>query len=172
MMTNELTTIHEQEVLGKVFKIYGDVDNPLFLAKDVAEWIEYSTDKVGQMLKTVDDDEKISSPIHYSGQVRNMYFLTEDGLYEVLMQSRKLIARHFKKRVKEILKDIRRDGGYIATNEDDDDATIMAKALLVAQKTIDRQNKQLEEEHKKIVEDRPKALLIEKIIATNVWIIM
>ncbi|MCM3653971.1 hypothetical protein [Metabacillus litoralis] len=43
-MTNELTTIHEQEVLGKVFKIYGDVDSPLFLAKDVAEWIEYSAE--------------------------------------------------------------------------------------------------------------------------------
>ncbi|MFJ7931533.1 Bro-N domain-containing protein [Peribacillus sp. NPDC096448] len=56
--------------------------NPLFLAKDVAEWIDYSKDKVGQMLKTVDEDEKVTSPIHYSGQVRNMYFLTEDGLYE------------------------------------------------------------------------------------------
>ncbi|MCF7623780.1 BRO-N domain-containing protein [Peribacillus castrilensis] len=56
--------------------------NPLFLAKDVAEWIDYSKDKVGQILKTVDEDEKVTSPIHYSGQVRNMYFLTEDGLYE------------------------------------------------------------------------------------------
>ncbi|MCM3653972.1 hypothetical protein [Metabacillus litoralis] len=88
------------------------------------------------------------------------------------MQSRKLIARQFKKRVKEILKSIRKDDGYIATNEEDDDATIMAKALLVAQKTIDKKSKQLEVEHKKIVEDRPKVLLIEKIIATNVWIIM
>ena len=90
------------------------------------------------MLKTVDEDEKVTSPIHYSGQVRNMYFLTEDGLYEILMQSRKPIARVFKKEVKVILKAIRRDGGYIATNEDDDDATIMAKALVVAQKTIER----------------------------------
>ncbi|MCP1093168.1 hypothetical protein M0L17_05000 [Bacillaceae bacterium OS4b] len=45
-------------------------------------WIDYSKDKVGQILKTVDEDEKVTSPIHYSGQVRNMYFLTEDGLYE------------------------------------------------------------------------------------------
>lgn len=155
MMTNELTVIHEQEVLGKGFKVYGDDENPLFLAKDVAEWIDYSKDKVGQMLKTVDEDEKVTSPIHYSGQVRNMYFLTEDGLYEILMQSRKPIARAFKKEVKVILKAIRRDGGYIATNEDDDDATIMAKALVVAQKTIERQGKQLVSANKVIEEQKP-----------------
>ena len=43
-------------------------------------------------------------------------FLTEDGLYEVLMQSRKPIAKQFKKEVKKILKDIRRHGLY-ATDE-------------------------------------------------------
>lgn len=48
------------------------------------------------MLRTVDEDEKLTSPIHYSGQVREMWFLTEDGLYEVLMQSRKSIAKQFK----------------------------------------------------------------------------
>lgn len=69
---------------------------PLFLAKDVAEWIDYNKNLVGQMLKTVDEDEKNTSPLHYNGQVRNMWFLTEDGLYEVLMQSRKPIAKVLK----------------------------------------------------------------------------
>ena len=63
-----------------------------------------------------------------------MWFLTEDGLYEVLMQSRKPIAKQFKKKVKEILKQIRKTGGYIPVAEDEDDATIMAKALLVAKR--------------------------------------
>ena len=39
---NELQIIEQREVLGKDFKIYGDFENPLFLAKDVAEWIEHS----------------------------------------------------------------------------------------------------------------------------------
>ena len=43
-----------------------------------------------------------------------MYFLTEEGLYEVLMQSRKPIAKEFKKQVKIILKDIRKHGMYAA----------------------------------------------------------
>lgn len=105
---NELQVIKEQEVLGKEFRIYGDFESPLFLARDVAEWIEYDVNKVGQMLKTIDEDEKKTSPLHYSGQIRNMWFLTEDGLYEVLMQSRKPIAKQFKKQVKTILKELRK----------------------------------------------------------------
>lgn len=116
-MKDELKIIEEREVLGKVFRIYGDFENPLFLAKDVAEWIDYGKDKVGQMLKNIDNDEKSTSPIFYSGQVRNMWMLTEDGLYEVLMQSKKPIAKQFKKKVKQILKDIRKTGGHVA-NED------------------------------------------------------
>lgn len=65
--------------------IYGTKENPLFLAKDVAEWIGASSNHVGQMLSKVDEDERVISPLHYSGQVREMWFLTEDGLYEVLM---------------------------------------------------------------------------------------
>ena len=36
-MESELKIIDERELLGKQFKIYGDLENPLFLAKDVAE---------------------------------------------------------------------------------------------------------------------------------------
>ena len=95
----------KQEVLGKEFKIYGTIEEPLFLAKDVAEFIEHS--KVSMMLETVDEDEKLKEVIFTSGQRREMWFLTENGLYEVLMQSRKPIAKQFKKQVKEILKSLR-----------------------------------------------------------------
>lgn len=108
----ELIVIDERVVFEKKFRIYGNFENPLFLARDVAEWIEYDKDKVGQMLNNVDNDEKMNSPIYYSGQVRNMWFLTEDGLYEVLMLSRKPIAKEWKKKVKEILKEIRKTGTY------------------------------------------------------------
>ncbi|WP_144466422.1 BRO family protein [Bacillus sp. FDAARGOS_235] len=113
-MTNELKVIHEQEVLGQGFKIYGSKEKPLFLAKDVKEWIEHNNTTL--MLNNVDEDEKLTYVIHNSGQKREMWFLTEDGLYEVLMQSRKLIAKEFKKKVKEILKDIRNHGMYMNDN--------------------------------------------------------
>ena len=106
----ELTIINEQEVLGKHFTVYGTADEPLFLAKDVAEWIEHSKPSI--MIDTVDEDEKLRERIFTSGQNREVWFLTENGLYEVLMQSRKPLAKAFKKKVKEILKSIRKHGLY------------------------------------------------------------
>ena len=62
------------------------------------------------MMRTVDDNEKLIQTMFVSGQNREMWFLTEDGLYEVLMQSRKPIAKEFKREVKQILKTIRKHG--------------------------------------------------------------
>ncbi len=106
----ELKVINEQKVLGNDFKIYGDFENPLFLAKDVAEWIGHS--KASVMLDSIDEDEKLRETIFTSGQNREMWFVTEQGLYEILMQSRKPIAKEFKKQVKAILKEIRQTGSY------------------------------------------------------------
>jgi len=36
---NEVFIISEQIILGKTFRIYGDFSNPLFMAKEIAEWI-------------------------------------------------------------------------------------------------------------------------------------
>ena len=102
----ELTVIQQQEILGKPLTVYGDFENPLFLAKEVAEWIENK--QPTQMVELVDEDEKLKCIINTSGQNREMWFLTENGLYEVLMQSRKPIAKQFKKEVKTLLKNIRK----------------------------------------------------------------
>lgn len=111
-----VNVIKEQELLGKNIKVYGTVENPLFLAKDVAEWISYDMSSINKMLATVDDDEKLLGKIFRSGQLRDSWLLTEEGLYEVLMQSTKPIAKQFKKGVKEILKDIRKNGFYATSN--------------------------------------------------------
>lgn len=107
---NEIKVINKSMLLGKEIDVYGSVDEPLFLAKDVAEWIEHT--QPSKMVETVDEDEKLIGTIFLSGQNREVWMLTEDGLYEVLMQSRKPIAKQFKKGVKEILKTIRKTGSY------------------------------------------------------------
>lgn len=113
---NELKVLNEQEVLGKQFKVYGTAEEPLFLAKDVAEWIEYDASSVHKMLANVDDDEKVRKNVPTLGGTQESWCLTENGLYEVLMQSRKPIAKQFKKEVKEILKTIRKHGIYATDN--------------------------------------------------------
>ena len=102
-MKNEIQVLDDRYILGKRVKTYGDIENPLFLARDVAEWIEHS--RASEMLKGIDKEEKLMQTIIASGQRREMWFLTEDGLYEVLMQSRKPVAKEFKKKVKNMLKD-------------------------------------------------------------------
>ncbi len=107
---NELKVIHTEEILGREIEIYGTKEEPLFLAKDVAEWIEHSNPT--EMLRTVDEDEKLNSTILSAGQQRRVSFVTEDGLYEVFFQSRKPIAKQMKKVVKQILREIRQTGEF------------------------------------------------------------
>lgn len=107
----DIKILNNQEVLGKQFAVYGDIDNPLFLAKDVANMIGHSN--VSKMLSNVDDDEKVLTNSYTLGGSQEMWFLTEYGLYEVLMQSRKPIAKEFKKEVKAILKQLRTSGVVI-----------------------------------------------------------
>lgn len=97
-MEAKIQVFHKTTLLGKELNVYGDAENPLFLARDVAEWIEYDMDSINKMSQLVDEDEKLTGTIFRSGQNRQATFLTENGLYEVLMQSRKPIAKQFKKR--------------------------------------------------------------------------
>ena len=116
--------------------MYGTAEEPLFLTTDVAEWIEHSN--VTEMLRGVDEDEKLTSVILRAGQRRNCNFLTENGLYEVLMLSTKPIAKQFKKGVKEILKQIRKTGSYTSTAVPQ--PTTMQDKLLAATWVIDTLN--------------------------------
>lgn len=106
-----LTVCQETEILGKRILMYGSIESPLFLASDVAEWIEHS--QTSKMVKSVEDDEKLMGTLFLSGQNRDVWFLTEDGLYEVCMQSRKPIAKQMKKEIKQYLKSIRLTGAAI-----------------------------------------------------------
>ena len=80
-------------ILDKEFKIYNTIEEPFFLAKDVAEWIEHSN--VSTMVNKVDDEEKEMIQIGTLNNAYSAWFLTENGVYEVLMQSRKPIAKQF-----------------------------------------------------------------------------
>jgi len=136
-----------------------------FLAKDVVEWIEHSN--ITEMVRSVDDDEKLSSVILSAGQNRVFTMLTENGLYEVLMQSRKPIAKQFKKGVKEILHSIRKHGGYIAALQDDTPELIMARALQVAQQTIENHALKLKMAEGTIKEQAPKVEYYDKCLESK-----
>ena len=162
---NELKLIEQRKVLGKEFRIYGDFENPLFVAGDVADWIEHSN--TTEMLKGIDDDEKLTSIILRAGQRRMVAMLTEDGLYEVLMQSRKPIAKEFKREVKQILKTIRKHGLY-ATDEllDNPDLIIQMASKLKEEREA---RKALEAENDTM---KPKALFADAVSASHTSILV
>lgn len=156
----ELKVFDERIVLEKEFRMYGSPEEPLFLAKDVAIWIEHSD--VSTMIRKVDSDEKVTNIVCTPGGNQEAWFLTENGLYEVLMQSRKPIAKAFKKEVKEILKSVRKHGVYMTPQKIEEvlcnPDTIIELATIL--KEEQEQRKLLEA---KIELDRPKVEFAEAL---------
>lgn len=143
MLNNPIQVLKQSELLGHQFTVYGTPENPLFLAKEIAECIDYDKSSLNKLVASVDDDEKVRNIIPTPGGNQQVWMLTEDGLYEVLMQSRKPIAKQFKKGVKQILHEVRTQGGYIATRQDETDEEIMARALSIAQATLAKREERL-----------------------------
>ena len=161
----EMKIIDERELFNRNFKIYGTVDEPLFLAKDIAEMIGHSDPST--MMRMVDEEEKQVVTMFVSGQNRKVLMAKEDGLYEILMKSDKPIAKEFKKQVKSILKEIRKNGGYIATNESESDEDIIARALILAQRTIDRKDKMIKSLESEIIESQPMIAIAEAVTESD-----
>lgn len=164
MERKELQIIDERELLGKHFVIYGTKEDPLFKAKDVADWIGYCD--ANAMVRNIDEDEKLNLQLVGAGQRREYIMLTEDGLYEVLMQSQKPIAKKFKKEVKKILKQIRQTGGYIPIVPEETNEQLMARAFIVAQNTIAERDRQLAAKEAEIKELTPKAEYCDAVLTS------
>ena len=172
MERKELQIIDERELLGKHFVIYGTKEEPLFKAKDVAEWIGHSN--ITRMTESIDEEERCLLLVNTLGGVQECLMLTEDGLYEVLMQSTKPIAKKFKKEVKKILKQIRQTGGYIPIVPEETNEQLMARAFIVAQNTIaerDRQLAAIQEENRKqqelLEEQAPKVAYYDLVLTAE-----
>lgn len=141
----KITVIDSEVICNQQVNVYGTREKPLFLAKDVAKWLGHSNPS--KMISKIDDDEKMVIYAKLSLQnsdisdsyipsesdsykANNYLFLTEFGVYEVLMLSRLPKAKEFKKGVKEILKRIRLTGKYEAdTHSDDDHSRELIEAL-------------------------------------------
>jgi prophage antirepressor-like protein len=138
---DEIKILHKSTFLGKEIDVWGSIEYPLFRAKDVTDWLELKNTPA--TIKCIDEDERHKFNLGRNGG--ETWFLTEDGLYEVLMSSRKPIAKQFKKGVKKILHEIRTKGGYIATQQNDTPESIMARALKIADETLKRHEQKVRE---------------------------
>lgn len=139
---------------------------PWFVAKDVAEILGYS--ETNRMTSRLDEDEirKFASTemVGANSKAREFTIINESGLYNAVLGSTKPNAREFRKWVTgEVLPSIRKTGGYLIARKDESPEEIMARALLVAQETIDRLNNQIEQ-------DRPKVQFADAVTASDTCI--
>ena len=162
------------EFEGNSFRTLADGDEVMFVASDIAKLLGYGNAK--DMARNLDSDEKGMHQVPTFGELQKMTVLTESGLYRVILNREaayvknpeaKAFVKRFQRWVThEVLPQIRRTGGYIPTSESDSDEDIMARAVLVAQKTIERKNQQLQAKDAQIRELEPKAQALDDF--TNV----
>ena len=145
-MENSITIFNSPQ-FGTI-RTAGTAENPQFCLADVCKVLELQTGATKGRL-----NQKGISSINTltKGGVQSLIFINEQNLYKVIMRSDKPQAEPFQDWVcGEVLPTIRKTGGYIAASSTMSDAEIMAKAVLVAQTTIDKRNeriRQLEEEN-------------------------
>ena len=91
------------EIVGKIsfdghmLDVYDSLDEPYFKALEVARLLDYSAGKTSQMLELIEKDEYLTTLLQVSGQKRKVHMLTELGLYNILSQSTKPIARKWRR---------------------------------------------------------------------------
>ena len=141
---------------------------PWFVAKDVCDILELTNPAVA--LQSLDDDEKtnLSNSYVWSESGRRPLIISEPGLYRLVMRSRKPEAKEFQRWVThEVLPQIRKTGGYIPTTAADDDMTILAKAVMIGQRTMEAQKQKIAEQQTRIVELEPKARFADAVAASD-----
>lgn len=119
---------------------------PWLVGKDVAEALGYNEPNKA-IVRHVDEDDRTKYPITDNlGRTQESWIINESGFYSLLLRSKLPEAKKFKRWVtSEVLPQIRKTGGYIPVNEEDDEKTIMAKALQIMDKTIKEKNIKIEE---------------------------
>lgn len=151
--------IFKNEEFGEIRTL--EIDNEVwFVGKDVAESLGYAASR-NAIAAHVDEDDKVTHRIDASGQSRDMTIINESGLYSLILSSGLPNAKKFKKWITgEVIPSIRKNGGYLANQENLTPEQIVANALVVAQNIIANKDKQIEEM-------QPKADYFDALVDRN-----
>lgn len=145
-----------------------------FVGKDVATALGYAKPE-NAIATHVSDEDKTSTLIQGSGSnyKSKAILINESGLYALIFGSKLESAKRFKRWVtSEILPSIRKNGGYIAGQENMSDDELLAKALMVAQNKIAERDKIILQKQKRIDEMRPKEIFADAVTCSNTSILV
>ena len=122
---------------------------PWFVAKDISDKLGYA--QTSNMMKRIDEEDSKSSIL--DGMNMKSLLINESGLYSAILGSKLESAKRFKHWVtSEVLPSIRKNGGYIAGQENMTDEELLANAVLVAQKKIAERGKKIQALETEVVE--------------------
>lgn len=148
MTTNEIQVFSNSQ-FGDI-RTAGTPEQPLFSLADVCNAIGIANPRNVKNRLDEWDVHSVDTPTmnqHGATVMQQMTYITESGLYDVIIRSESEKAKPFRRWVtSEVLPSIRKTGGYMVSKADDTPEEIMARALLVAQSTLDRQQKRLAEQ--------------------------
>lgn len=144
-----------------------EAGEPWFVLKDCMSILDLGNPT--ETVKMFDEDEFSTAEVIDSiGRRQQAYIISEPGLYRLVMRSRKPEAKEFQRWVThEVLPQIRKTGGYIPTTAADDDMTILAKAVMIGQRTMEAQKQKIAEQQTRIVELEPKARFADAVAASD-----
>ena len=143
--------IFKHEKFGDIQTINRDGE-PWFVGKDVASVLGYAKPENAVAIH-VDNEDKTTTLIQGTGSnyKSKAIIINESGLYSLILSSKLPQAKEFKRWVtNEVLPQIRKTGGYIPLNDCEDSADIMARALMIAQRTIEQKDALLEMQKPKV----------------------
>lgn len=155
---------YEENKLVRTMNVSGE---PWFVLKDVCDVLGLSTP--ARVAERLDSDEVSQAHLIDSmGRSQEMTIISESGLYNVILRSDKPEAKPFRKWVTAVvLPSIRKNGGYIAGQEELSPQELMAKALLVAQKTLIDRDARIKELTAQNQIMQPKAEYFDELVARN-----
>lgn len=139
---------------------------PWFVLKDVCKVLGIA--KYRDVADRLDADERAPVRVDTLGGAQEMTCINESGLYSVILRSDKPEAKPFRKWVtSEVLPSIRKSGGYIAGQEQLSPEELMAKALLVANKTLAERDARISELTVQNTIMSPKAEYFDELVDRN-----
>ncbi|WP_302424039.1 phage antirepressor KilAC domain-containing protein [uncultured Prevotella sp.] len=155
--------IFESPEFGRIRTVSDERGEPWFCLADVCKVLGLKQNGVVMRLeKGVISTEPLST----RGGTQMANFVSEDGLYDVILDSRKPSARAFRKWVtSEVLPQIRRTGGYVPLEEQDDEKTILAKAVRILNRTLEQKDVLLRRKEELLEEQRPKVEFADALTA-------
>lgn len=141
-----------------------EAGEPWFVAKDVCDVLGY-TNASKAINDHVDQEDKLNNESLSSLGQRGGWLVNESGLYSLVLSSKLPTAKEFKRWVThEVLPQIRKTGGYIPTTDADDDMTILAKAVMIGQRTMEAQKRKIAAQQTRIDELQPKASMWDNFV--------